>query len=72
MNNLTADTEVFASDPSAGQRACIIFTGTRQDDLPGIYTDAHRAAIEAVLAELTAEGWILSQRRVFDAALKAF
>ncbi|EBA07842.1 hypothetical protein [Sagittula stellata] len=66
MSNLTADTDVFASDPEAGQRACIVFTGTRQDDLPGIYTEAHRAAIEAVLAELIAEGWILSQRRVFD------
>lgn len=68
MSNLTADTEVFASDPAAGQRACVVFTATRQDDLPGIYGEAERAAIEAEIAALIAEGWILSQRRVFDPA----
>ncbi|MET3600932.1 hypothetical protein [Martelella mangrovi] len=66
MSALTGDTDVFTAEKTAAARACVLFTATRQDDLPGIYTRAHAAAIETVLRELAEEGWILSQRRVFD------
>lgn len=67
MSNLTGDTEVFATDAMSGQRACVVFTATRQDDLPGVYDATHSEAITRVMDELVAEGWIVSQRRVFDA-----
>lgn len=66
MSALTGDTDVFTAETGGAARACIVFTGTRTDVLPGIYTEAHREAILAVLAELEAEGWVLNQRRVFD------
>jgi len=66
MTALTGDTDVFTAESDS--RACVFFTATRQDQLPGIYGRAEMAAILSVLEELAAEGWILSQRRVFDAA----
>lgn len=66
MSALTGDTDVFTAETEGVPRACIVFTGTRQDVLPGIYTEEHREAILAVLANLEAEGWVLNQRRVFD------
>ncbi|WP_108261023.1 hypothetical protein [Mangrovicoccus ximenensis] len=66
MSALTGDTDVFSAETGGTSRACIVFTGTRQDDLPGIYGRTEHDAVMAVLAELAAEGWVLNQRRVFD------
>ncbi|MEC7761403.1 MAG: hypothetical protein VX874_05745 [Pseudomonadota bacterium] len=66
MSALTGDTDVFTAERGGDARACIVFTGTRQDVLPGIYTETHRQAILEVLKELENEGWLLNQRCVFD------
>ncbi|WP_251977176.1 hypothetical protein [Salinicola avicenniae] len=68
MDNLTGDTQVFQSDDAAAGRACVVFTAQRQDVLPGVYEACHRDAILEVLASLEQEGWVLSQRRLFDGA----
>lgn len=66
MTNLTGDTNVFSSAKHSSTRACVVFTGTRQDYIPGGYSHTEQAKILRVLEELSSEGWILSQRRVFD------
>ncbi|WP_319567576.1 hypothetical protein [Cohaesibacter marisflavi] len=66
MSALTGDTDVFTAEGADRARACVLFLATRQDDLPGIYDASHEAAINGVLDELVAEGWIVSQRCVFD------
>lgn len=67
MTSLTGDTDVFSSAKDTGSpKASVMFTACRQDELPGVYTEAHRQAILAVLDELAAEGWTLALRRVFD------
>jgi len=67
MTNLTGDTDVFSSATDTGSlKASVMFLAYRQDELPGVYSEAHRQAILAVLGDLAEEGWTLALRRVFD------
>lgn len=66
MSALTGDTDVFTAEREGAPRACIFYTAKRQDHLPGVYGEAELNQVLRVLDELAGEGWILSQRRVFD------
>ncbi len=62
MTLLTGETDVFSA-ASTGQSCVVAFLARRQ---PGVSGQNERRAIEAVLQELAAEGWLLSVRAMFE------
>jgi hypothetical protein len=70
MTLLTDATDVFTAAEASG-RCVVLFIAESLPQACTRFDDRHRAAIQAVLGELDAEGWFLSLRAMVDPAEKA-
>ena len=67
MTLLTDATDVFAA-AETGDRCVVLFIAERLPRSSTGFDDRHRVAVQAALAELAAEGWLLSLRAMVDPA----